>query len=80
MNALDSILYPVIEPFQSEYLAVSALHHLYVEQCGNPQGIPVLLVHGGPGAGVSQYTAATSTPLSIASSSSTSAAQAVPDR
>jgi proline iminopeptidase len=51
MNDLDPILYPAIEPFQSEYLAVSPLHQLYIEQCGNPQGIPVLFVHGGPGGG-----------------------------
>ena len=51
MNTLDSILYPVSEPFRSGYLAASALHHLYAEQCGNPQGIPVLFVHGGPGGG-----------------------------
>ncbi|MBM4014673.1 MAG: prolyl aminopeptidase [Planctomycetes bacterium] len=46
-------LYPVIEPFHSERVAVSARHQLYVEQCGNPQGAPVLFVHGGPGAGCS---------------------------
>jgi proline iminopeptidase len=51
MNALDPILYPTIEPYQSGYLAVSPLHQLYFEQCGNPQGIPVLFVHGGPGGG-----------------------------
>jgi proline iminopeptidase len=51
MNDLDPILYPTIEPFQSEYLTVSPLHQLYVEQCGSPQGVPVLFVHGGPGGG-----------------------------
>lgn len=48
-----SCLYPVIEPFASEHLAVSKLHSLYFEQCGNPGGAPVLFVHGGPGAGCS---------------------------
>jgi proline iminopeptidase len=51
MNALDSILYPAIEPYQADSLAVSSLHQLYFEQCGNPQGPPVLFVHGGPGGG-----------------------------
>ncbi len=51
MNALDPILYPAIEPFQSDYLQVSPLHRLYYEQCGNPQGLPVLFVHGRPGGG-----------------------------
>lgn len=46
-------LYPVIQPFHSERLAVSSRHNLYFEQCGNPQGAPVLFVHGGPGAGCS---------------------------
>ncbi|MFD2270048.1 alpha/beta fold hydrolase [Undibacterium arcticum] len=34
-------------------LAVDALHTLYWEQCGNPDGLPVLFLHGGPGAGLS---------------------------
>lgn len=44
-------LYPGIEPYKTEYLAVEAPHELYIEQCGNPDGIPVLFLHGGPGAG-----------------------------
>ena len=46
-------LYPVIEPFDSERLAVSSKHTLYFEQCGKRDGVPVLFVHGGPGAGCS---------------------------
>lgn len=46
-------LYPPIEPFAHERLVVSAIHSLYFEQCGNPAGLPVLFVHGGPGAGCS---------------------------
>ena len=46
-------LYPEIEPFDSGMLAVDARHTLYYEQCGNPQGQPVVLLHGGPGAGCS---------------------------
>ncbi len=44
-------MYPALEPFQSGYLKVSELHEIYFEQCGNPNGKPVLVVHGGPGAG-----------------------------
>lgn len=46
-------LYPAIEPFHTATLAVSRLHAIYYEQCGNPNGAPVLFVHGGPGAGCS---------------------------
>jgi proline iminopeptidase len=44
-------LYPEIEPYNQHKLEVSPLHHLYVEECGNPQGKPVVFVHGGPGGG-----------------------------
>jgi proline iminopeptidase len=44
-------LYPEIKPNRSFHLAVEPPHELYVEECGNPQGLPVLFVHGGPGAG-----------------------------
>jgi proline iminopeptidase len=46
-------LYPEIEPFDSGMLDVDSRHRLYYEQCGNPQGKPVVLLHGGPGAGCS---------------------------
>jgi proline iminopeptidase len=45
-------LYPPITPYNSGYLRVSALHELYYEECGNPQGKPVVFLHGGPGAGI----------------------------
>ena len=44
-------LYPAVEPFETLALPVSDLHTLYVEQSGNPQGKPVVFVHGGPGGG-----------------------------
>ena len=44
-------LYPAIEPFASGFLQVSPVHRLYYEQCGNPDGKPVVFLHGGPGAG-----------------------------
>ena len=43
--------YPEIEPFDSGTLKVDDRHVLYYEQCGNPQGKPVVMLHGGPGAG-----------------------------
>ncbi|QWP74617.1 prolyl aminopeptidase [Lysobacter sp. K5869] len=48
-------LYPEIEPYRTYRLAVDAIHELHVEECGNPNGLPVLFLHGGPGAGVSPY-------------------------
>jgi proline iminopeptidase len=49
----DSFLYPPLEPHRSGMLAVDAIHTLYWEECGNPDGMPVLFLHGGPGAGLS---------------------------
>lgn len=46
-------LYPPIEPFDQRILDVGDDHRIYVEQCGNPKGIPVLVLHGGPGGGCS---------------------------
>ena len=46
-------LYPVIQPYNYRMLAVSGNHVLYVEECGNPNGIPVVVLHGGPGGGCS---------------------------
>src|ERR1700743_2286822 len=44
-------LYPPIEPYQPGCLKVDELHTLYGEVSGNPRGVPVLFLHGGPGAG-----------------------------
>lgn len=44
-------LFPEITPYASGYLNVDDTHSLYWEICGNPEGIPVVLFHGGPGAG-----------------------------
>lgn len=49
MNLLS--LYPECTPFHHELLKVSDIHAVYVEQCGNPDGIPVIFLHGGPGSG-----------------------------
>ncbi|HEX8177085.1 MAG TPA: prolyl aminopeptidase [Pyrinomonadaceae bacterium] len=45
-------LYDSIEPYDSGHLAVSKIHTLYYEQCGNPEGQPVVFLHGGPGGGL----------------------------
>lgn len=45
-------LYPAIEPYNSQFLAVSKLHTIHYEECGNPNGKPVLFIHGGPGGGI----------------------------
>ncbi len=44
-------LFPDIEPYASGSLQVSSLHEIYYEQVGNPEGIPILFLHGGPGHG-----------------------------
>jgi len=46
-------LYPPIDPFDQRTLDVGDGHTVYVEQCGNPDGIPVVVLHGGPGGGCS---------------------------
>ncbi|MEM7206161.1 MAG: prolyl aminopeptidase [Planctomycetota bacterium] len=46
-------LYPAIEPFDTGHLAVSEHHRVYYEQSGNPNGKPVVFLHGGPGGGAS---------------------------
>src|SRR5690348_18436065 len=46
-------LYPEIEPYDTGMLPVSGLHTIYYEQSGNPDGKPVVFLHGGPGAGAS---------------------------
>lgn len=46
-------LYPEIKPYQRHVLPVDDLHTLYVEESGDPSGIPILFVHGGPGGGSS---------------------------
>jgi proline iminopeptidase len=49
-------LYPEIEPFDSGQLKVSDIHEIYYERVGNPEGVPVVFLHGGPGGGlVSMY-------------------------
>lgn len=46
---MEYSLYPAIEPYRIHQLAVSEKHTLYVEESGNPNGHPVIILHGGPG-------------------------------
>ncbi|MEM8578396.1 MAG: alpha/beta fold hydrolase, partial [Pseudomonadota bacterium] len=46
-------LYPPIDPFDQRMMDVGNGHRIYVEQCGNPDGLPVVVLHGGPGGGCS---------------------------
>ncbi len=50
-----SVLFPEITPYVQHSIKVDAPHVVHVEECGNPAGIPVLFVHGGPGAGCEGY-------------------------
>ncbi len=58
MSSMDTIqeksdLYPPLQPYKNGMLDVGDGHHLYWEQSGNPNGTPVIFLHGGPGAGCS---------------------------
>lgn len=44
-------LYPPIKPYAEHNLKVDDIHTLYIEECGEPTGIPIVFLHGGPGAG-----------------------------
>ncbi|EEB86159.1 prolyl aminopeptidase [Roseobacter sp. GAI101] len=46
-------LYPPVDPFDQRMMDVGDGHTVYFEQCGNPKGIPVIVLHGGPGGGCS---------------------------
>lgn len=52
-NTTGGQLYPAKEPYRRHMLEVGEGHTLYVEEVGNPQGIPVVVFHGGPGGGCS---------------------------
>lgn len=49
LSTAEPALYPPLEPYAEEALAVGGGHALRVEQSGNPAGFPVLFLHGGPG-------------------------------
>ena len=51
-RAVD-FLYPPVEPFDQRVIDMGEGHRIYVEQCGRADGVPVLVLHGGPGGGCS---------------------------
>ena len=48
---IDEVLYPEIDAYSTGFLQVSELHTIAWERSGNPDGIPVIVIHGGPGGG-----------------------------
>lgn len=51
---MSRTLFPKITSYNKEWLDVGDGHQLYIEQSGNPEGIPVIYFHGGPGGGSSE--------------------------
>jgi proline iminopeptidase len=49
-------LYPEISPYHTFFLETGTQHAVYVEQSGNPDGIPVIFLHGGPCSGTKPMT------------------------
>jgi len=43
------MLFPAIQPYKTSRFPVSDIHTLYIEECGEPDGVPVVFLHGGPG-------------------------------
>ena len=52
-NSASEMLYPSIGPFDQRVITVPGGHQIYMEQCGNPRGVPVVVLHGGPCGGCS---------------------------
>lgn len=55
--SLDEVLFPKIAPNFEGHLKVSDLHELWYAEYGNPEGMPVIFLHGGPGGGCGSYDA-----------------------
>jgi proline iminopeptidase len=53
MSDMVKSLYPECKQYRDEMLKVSPIHHVYFEECGNKNGVPVIFLHGGPGSGCS---------------------------
>lgn len=51
MRAVSYNLYPELDTLETSSLFIDDLHHIYYEVCGNPDGVPVVFLHGGPGSG-----------------------------
>ena len=56
-QSIDDVLYPKIEAHSTGFLQVSEMHTIAWERSGNPGGIPVIVIHGGPGGEVSHHIA-----------------------
>lgn len=52
-NTAEDLIFPAIEPFSTGWITASKKHIFYYEECGNPHGIPIVVIHGGPGSGCS---------------------------
>jgi proline iminopeptidase len=52
---MTDALFPEIAPYRTGRLKVSPLHEIYFEECGNPDGAPAVLLHGGPGGGIAGF-------------------------
>ncbi len=50
-GTLRDQLYPALEPYETGMLELDGTHRMYWEQSGNPDGVPAVFLHGGPGAG-----------------------------
>lgn len=48
-------LYPAIKTYAEHQLTVDDTHQIYIEECGDPNGLPVLVIHSGPGAGCEPF-------------------------
>ncbi len=73
-------LYPEIEPYDHGMLDVGDGNRVYWEVCGNPDGKPAVMLHGGPGSAQALGSGAPATPPSIGSCCSTSVAADAPRR
>jgi proline iminopeptidase len=51
MSSPDTLLFPDIEPYDLNHLPTASAHRIYYEQSGNRDGLPVVVLHGGPGSG-----------------------------
>ncbi len=50
-NSSETLVFPAIEPYESGFIPTGTIHEIYYEVCGNPSGMPILVLHGGPGSG-----------------------------
>jgi proline iminopeptidase len=50
-NSSEHLVFPEIEPYETGLISTGSGHDFYYETCGNPAGVPILVLHGGPGSG-----------------------------